>query len=192
MDMNIPGLETEEPTPPQRKGLTPGTIVLMLGIIVVVAVIGIQLARRNAMQPTSGIAPNFSMPLYGDGGDFNLSDQRGSIVVLNFWGSWCVPCREEAPFLESVHQRYADEGVVVVGVNFRDTESAALDFLDEFDITYPNGIDIGEHITSEYNVTGAPETFVIDRNGEIHQFFWGEVDETDLVPVLDELLRKGA
>lgn len=190
MDINIPGLETEQPVTPKRSGLTPGTIVLMLGIIVVVAVIGIQLARRNATQPTSGVAPDFTMPLYQYGGDFDLSDQRGKIVVVNFWGSWCLPCREEAPFLESVHQRYADEGVVVVGVNFRDTEGAALDFLDEFNITYPNGIDLGERITSEYNVTGAPETFVIDRNGEIHHFFWGEVEATNLVPVLNELLAQ--
>lgn len=186
--MDIPGLDLEQPVTTSRRGFSPGSIVLLIGILAVVVVIGVQLARRNATQPTSGPAPDFTMPLYGEGREFRLSDQRGKIVIVNFWGSWCAPCREEAPELQAVAQRYADQGVIVVGVNFRDTEGSALAFLDEFDLTYPNGIDLGERITEIYNVTGAPETFVIDRNGDVHQFYWGEVTEGMLAPLLDEML----
>jgi cytochrome c biogenesis protein CcmG, thiol:disulfide interchange protein DsbE len=183
MTDNIPGLE-----PHQTKKFSPITIVLMLGVLIVIAVIGIQLVQRNATQPDSGSAPDFTIPLYGNGGDFNLSEQRGKIVVVNFWGSWCPPCRKEAPFLEAIHQRYSEQGVVVVGVNFRDTEDAALEFLDEYNITYLNGFDVGEQVTANYNVARAPETFVIDQDGNIHKYIFGEVDATRLVPVLEELL----
>jgi cytochrome c biogenesis protein CcmG, thiol:disulfide interchange protein DsbE len=187
--MDIPGLEIEpSQSIPRKRGLTPGSIVLLLGVLAVIVVIGVQLVRRNSTQPTSGPAPDFTMPLYRESANFRLSEQRGKIVVVNFWGSWCGPCREEAPELEAIAQRYADQGVVVVGVNFRDTEDAALAFLDEFNITYPNGIDLGERITTEYHVTGAPETFVIDHNGDVQEFFWGQVSAETLSPVLDELL----
>jgi cytochrome c biogenesis protein CcmG/thiol:disulfide interchange protein DsbE len=184
-ELDVQQIDPTSYTP--RKGLSPGSIVLLLGILAVILVIGVQLARRNSGPPTSGPAPDFTMPLYG-GGEFTLSGQRGNILVVNFWGSWCAPCREEAPELQALAQRYADQGVIVVGVNFRDTESAALAFLNEFDITYPNGIDLGERITNRYYVTGAPETFVIDQNGNVQAFFWGQVSEDSLSPVLDALL----
>jgi cytochrome c biogenesis protein CcmG, thiol:disulfide interchange protein DsbE len=183
MTDSIPRLE-----PHRTKKFSPITIVLTLGVLIIIAVIGIQLVQRNATQPDSGSAPDFTIPLYRNGGDFNLSDQRGKIVVVNFWGSWCPPCRKEAPFLEAVHQRYGEQGVVVVGVNFRDTEDAALEFLDEYNITYLNGFDVGEQVTASYNVARAPETFVIDQDGNIQKYLFGEVDATRLVPVLEELL----
>jgi cytochrome c biogenesis protein CcmG/thiol:disulfide interchange protein DsbE len=189
MTLPIPGLEIDPPKPVQR-GLSPGSMVLLVAVFAVIFVVGVQLARRSTTQPFSGPAPDFSMPLYnGNGATFTLSEQRGNIVILNFWGSWCTECRTEMPDLQAISEKYATENVIVVGVNFRDVEREALKFLDEYQVTYLNGIDLGERITTDYNVTGAPETFVIDRAGNIHQFFWGQVTETQLSELLDGLIE---
>lgn len=159
--------------PPARRGLSAGSVVLLIGIVALVAVIGWQLARRNAEPVRSGQAPDFSINLY-DGGTFTLSEQRGKIVVVNFWGSWCAPCRDEAPDLQAAYDRFADAGVTVVGVGFRDTENAARAFIDELNLTYPNGNDDGLKITARYGVTGAPETYIIDRDGSVAAFYIGQ------------------
>jgi cytochrome c biogenesis protein CcmG/thiol:disulfide interchange protein DsbE len=163
-------------------------MVLLLGVVAFVAVVGLQLVRRSQTQPFSGPAPDFTMPLLGTQQPFTLSEQRGQIVVLNFWGSWCLECQTEAPQLETIGQRYAAQGVQVVGVDFRDTERKALEFIDQYGLTYTNGFDVGERITELYNVTGAPETFIIDRDGEIYHFFLGPVSGPELAEKLDALL----
>ncbi len=80
-------------------------------------------------------------------------------MVVDFWASWCVPCRQEAPLLEATWRAYRDQGVVFVGVNFQDEERAARRFLDEFGITFPNGPDPGSRIAIDYGVYGIPELF---------------------------------
>lgn len=120
-----------------------------------------------------------------------LSDQRGKIVVLNFWGSWCGPCRYETPILQAIHQRYQAQGVVVVGVTFDDPVEASKAFIQDIGLTYINGADASHAITQDlYQVQGAPENFVIDRQGNIAYFHLGPLTEATLIQVLDELLEK--
>jgi cytochrome c biogenesis protein CcmG/thiol:disulfide interchange protein DsbE len=109
-------------------------------------------------------------------------------VVLNFWASWCTPCKEEAPMLESVWQQYAAQGVFIIGVDYKDTEPAAKAFIDEFGITYPNGPDTRTRIAGSYGVQGVPETFVITPQQEIAELFVGSPTEAELTAVLDGLL----
>lgn len=85
-------------------------------------------------------APEFTGPLL-DGGEFDLADTRGDVVVFNVWGSWCPPCREEAPALQAVYEDLADQRVQFVGINICDTEVAAQAYEDEFGITYPSVFD---------------------------------------------------
>jgi cytochrome c biogenesis protein CcmG/thiol:disulfide interchange protein DsbE len=97
----------------------------------------------KAQEPLSeGPAPDFTLSLF-DGGQITLGDLRGQVVVLNVWASWCPPCRDEAPVLERAWRAYRDRGVTFVGVDYMDTEPAALAYIAEFDITYPNGPDLG-------------------------------------------------
>lgn len=157
-------------TPPPRKGLGLAHIILLVGVLVVVAIFGLALARKNQTQPTAGPAPDFTLTTL-DGGQVKLSSLKGRVVVVNFWASWCGPCREEAPVLEQVWQKYKDKDVVVVGVAYTDTEKNAKAYLQQFNNTYPNGLDIGTKISEMYNIQGVPETFIIDREGNVARFF---------------------
>src|SRR5262249_49931851 len=110
-------------------------------------------------------APDFALPLF-DGGSFRLSEQRGRVVLINYWASWCPPCRDEAPTLEAAWRAYRDRGVVLVGLDVWDSETDARAFLKEFGVTYPNGPDASGEILIDYGVTGVPETYFVDRSGQ--------------------------
>lgn len=179
----------KDTTAKPARGLNAGSVVLLLGIVSIIAVIGLQFARQNAIAPRNGPAPDFTLDLYG-GGTFTLSEQRGRIIVVNFWGSWCAPCRDEAPDLQAAHDRFAEHGVMVVGVGFRDTERAARQFIDELAITYPNGNDTGLKITEDYHVSGAPETYIIDRDGNIAAFYIGQFPPVWLTDTLTTLIEE--
>ena len=172
---------------PRRGGLGLGSIVLIIGVVLTVLVFGYALIQRNQTQPTSGPAPDFVLTTF-TGDTVRLVDLRGKVVVVNFWASWCGPCRDEAPALENVSQRYADQNVVVVGIAYTDTETNSRAFIDEFNITYPNGPDIGTRISDRYNIQGVPETFVIDKNGNIVQFFMLPLTEAELSAAIDRAL----
>lgn len=181
----------EEAPAKVRRGSRLGSIVLMMGIVLAVAVIGVALARRNLSQPTSGPAPDFTMTTF-EGAQFRLSEQRGKVVIVNFWASWCGPCRDEAPILQSVWERYRDQGVVLVGVAYLDSDSDSRAFIEEFGITYPNGPDVGTRISDQYRIQGVPETFIVDQNGDIARFIIAPVQPGQLDAIVEELLARGS
>jgi len=181
----------QEQTPaPARKGFSLGSIVLLMGLVAVSLVLGLQLYNQLQTQPEPGHpAPEFEVTTF-DGGTFNLADYRGQVVIVNFWASWCAPCRDEAADLQHLHEDYKDDGVVLVGINWLDAEREALAFVDEFDITYINGTDIGERIARDYNIAGVPETFIIDQNGEVAAAFMLPVHYDELSRIIDTLLER--
>jgi cytochrome c biogenesis protein CcmG/thiol:disulfide interchange protein DsbE len=111
-------------------------------------------------------ANDFRLPSF-DGQSIALSDSQGRVVVLNFWASWCAPCRVEAPVLEQAWRQYRDQGVVVLGINIWDKEPEARAFKREFGLTYPNVLDDGGRVAIEYGVAGIPETIVIGSDGRV-------------------------
>lgn len=112
-------------------------------------------------------APNFRLDRLDAPGKISLAAYRGRPVVVNFWGSWCDPCKEEVPVLESTWQRYKDRGLVVLGVDFHDLKGAARRFARENEISYPIAYDGPGNTLSKYGVTAAPETFFVARNGKL-------------------------
>lgn len=167
-----------------------GSIMLIAGILVVAAVFGLALARQNKSQPTSGPAPDFNLTTF-DGQSFKLSDLRGKVVLINFWASWCDPCKDEAPALEATWQAYKDRGdVVFIGVAYADNGPRSLDFIKKYGITYLNGPDLGTRISAEYNIQGVPESFVIDRKGNVFQFIYAGISKSELSATLDKALVK--
>jgi cytochrome c biogenesis protein CcmG, thiol:disulfide interchange protein DsbE len=134
-------------------------------------------------------APNFTVKLF-HGEEIELDQLRGRVVFLNFWASWCLPCRVEARELEDAWQRLKDRDVVFLGINIQDDEQAAATFLREFGVTYPNGRDLSGRIAVEYGVWGVPETFVIDPNGKITYKHVG-TPGGEIIPAKVEEARQG-
>lgn len=124
-------------------------------------------------------APNFELEHLDGKGTLELSSLRGKAVVLNTWASWCIPCKEEAPYLEQVWRDNRERDVVVVGLNAKDLRSDARRFVDRFDLTFPVVRDGSGDTIREYGVTGFPETFVLDRDGRVVEAFAGAVNTTE-------------
>ena len=135
-----------------------------------------------------GPAPDFSLQLF-DGGQLSLADLHDQVIIVNFWGSWCAPCQEEAPVLEKVWQEYQGQGVTFIGIAYKDTEGKARAFLDEFGISYPNTLDPGNRVARSYRVQGVPETFFI-KDGEIASLYIGPLSEDQLVTRIEKLLAQ--
>ena len=124
-------------------------------------------ASRKLQRGETPRAPAFTLDRLDRPGKLSLAAYRGRPVVLNFWASWCVPCKEEAPLLEAVWRNHRDEGLVVVGVDINDLRSDARRFARQNRMSYPLGFDgIGETST-DYGLTGVPETFFIARSGRL-------------------------
>ena len=153
---------------------------------------GWALANREPVTAQSGFtrvskpAPDFALPLF-DGGQLALSQNRGKPAVINFWASWCPPCRDEAPLLEQAWRAYQGDGVLFVGVDIQDSEAEAVSYLREFDITYPNGPDRDGRITVDYGVIGLPVTFFVNREGMVERRWVGAIPKDRLESWLAEL-----
>lgn len=158
-------------------------------IVVVIAVVGIALVRQRQPQPTTGAAPDFTITTF-DGEAFTLSEQRGKVVVVNFWASWCAPCREEAPALQRLSERYG-ERVVFLGITHADPVQDSLAFIEQYGITYANAEDPRDEVSKRlYRITGVPESFVVDQEGQVARFFFSAVDEVEMAALLDDLLAE--
>ena len=167
-------------------------LVAFLAFVLLIALLGLVgwgLARAQRGQVQSGLAPDFTLTTF-DKQQVSLKDLRGKVVILNFWASWCQPCRAEAKYLEQTWRTYRDQGVVFIGVDYVDTEPNALAYIKEFDITYYNGPDLGTRISQSYGIKGVPETFYIARNGELRGLKIGPLTSPELEEKIDELLAE--
>ena len=129
-------------------------------------------------------APEFTLPRFDQPGTMSSNDLAGRIYVINFWASWCVPCREETPVLESFYQRWRPRGVELIGILYADKVAAALDFRRQYGGSWPLVDDPQARTTIDYGVFGVPETFVVDASGVIMAKLVGAVGPTTLDEVL--------
>ena len=161
---------------------------------------------RSSSKPTAGnAAPEFELPSVTTGKMISSEDLKGRAVVVNFWASWCIPCREEAPLLERAYREYRDDGVIFLGVNIKDAQSDAEKFIEEFGITYPNVRDVDQELTQPFRVLGLPETFFLDQDWTFFGTVKGEqtaeqggtvvrgaISEQELVTNVELLVRRAA
>ena len=126
-----------------------------------------------------------------DGETINLTDLKGKVVVLNFWASWCKPCEQEAADLEAAWLAYKPRGdVVFLGVDYVDTEPEARGYLEKFNITYPNGPDLGTRISQAFRIRGVPETYIIDQENVLRSVQIGPFrDLSQMQSMIDPLLQ---
>ena len=141
------------------------------------------IGQIGRIQP--GPAPDFTLRLY-DGGSFRLADHRGQVVVVNFWASWCPPCRDEAPVLERAWQQQRGQGVVLVGADVWDKDQDARNFMSEFHVDYPTGPEPGGATAIDYGVTGLPETFFVRPDGTVSRHWIGPLNDQQISAFIDE------
>ncbi len=183
-------METSQPPQNEetRRGPSPAWLAAGAVALLVLGLLGYGLFVRPAaaLQVGSSV-PDFQLTTL-DGDPMSLGAQRGSVVVVNFFASWCNPCREEAADLEAAWRQYQDRGVQFMAIAYKDAESKAQTFLDEFDATYPSAVEPGNRTARAYGVTGVPETFVVDQQGLLVQHFIGPVSQAELSHVIEPLL----
>ena len=143
----------------------------------------------NATAPIAALepAPDFNMTLF-EGGDFQLSAQKGKVVVINFFASWCVSCGEETPVIEKLSHAYTPQTVVFLAIAVDDTEKKAKALMKKMGLTIPAGLDKTGKIKDAYGIYGMPTTFFIDKNGKVSYFHAGVVTEELLKHEIDKLL----
>jgi cytochrome c biogenesis protein CcmG, thiol:disulfide interchange protein DsbE len=125
-------------------------------------------------------APEFALERLDQEGELSLSSLRGKVVVLNFWGSWCYACRAEASVLEDGWQRWRDDGVVFLGMDFHDFRADARRFIRRYDETFPMVYDGPGKFIEKYGLTGAPETYFIDSQGRVVDHVVGAIEKEEL------------
>lgn len=169
-------------------------ILAVAGLVLALGVAGFLLMQGNAKNefPANSPeakepAPNFALALL-DGKSFQFSEHKGKPVLINFFASWCLPCRDEMPVLEKIVREYQPKGVVFLGIAVDDTEEKMKDFIKRYNITFPVGLDKTAEIQKSFGLYGIPTTYFIDKNGIINYFHSGVVTEELLQHELDKLL----
>jgi cytochrome c biogenesis protein CcmG/thiol:disulfide interchange protein DsbE len=187
-----------EQTLSQPKQSTAGrNILLVVGVLLLLglmAIMAVNLQKVESVDLQGRKAPNFSLALFDqfEQNQMTLADLRGKVVVVNFWASWCVECYKEAALLEQAWQDYKDRGVMFVGVDYLDTDKEGLAYMAKYGITYPSGPDLGSKISKDYAITGVPETFFIDQEGNIVHVQIGPIERDQLYGLLDRLVIQPA
>ncbi len=173
------------------------TVVFAVLVLALFAVLAYGLANRSSATGRSGMtrigkpAPQFAMQLL-DGGEFQLSDHEGRPLIINFWASWCPPCRQESPAFERQWRRYRDTGIQFVGVDIQDDVSDAEAYVREFGLTFPNGLDPDGKITIDYGVIGLPVTFFVGSSGIVEGRWVGAIPEEKLEEWVKTLVAASA
>jgi cytochrome c biogenesis protein CcmG/thiol:disulfide interchange protein DsbE len=181
-----------------RRVLRPVPIAVICAVLALIALLAYGLAANEPNREVEGAlasgtrepAPALELPRLSGNGTESLEDYRGRVVVLNFWASWCEPCREESPLLDRWHERMKRSGGTVLGVDTLDVTSDARDFIREYGLSYPMLRDGEGKSRESFGIVGFPETFVIDRRGRIAAVRRGPVDDifmrSQVAPLLKE------
>jgi cytochrome c biogenesis protein CcmG/thiol:disulfide interchange protein DsbE len=163
-------------------------------ILALILGFGVALERSQRTSIDQGPAPDFAVTT-DSGAPFRLSEQRGKVVFMNFWASWCGPCRAEAPLLNDLYQTYRDRGVQFIGIGYLDNAKDAAQFMADMQMRYPSAPDDGTRVSRAYLVKQVPESYIIDPQGQIVYHAPGVITADTIGQVraiLDRLAPAGA
>jgi len=187
-------METPQPSDiapaggPRRVSWLPWLAVGAVAVLVL-ALLVYGLVGRPASQLERGSpVPDFELTAFDGSTPISPGTQLGKVVVINFFASWCDPCRREAPAIEQVWREYQARGVQFFGIAYKDAASKAQSFLSAYEVTYPSAADLKSTVSRAYGVTGVPETFIIDQEGRLVRQFLGEITADQLKQELDRLV----
>lgn len=160
---------------------------LRLGVAFLLAGLAVPAAAVTMQEQ----APDFTLKSL-EGSNLRLEEYRGQVVLINFWASWCGPCRQEMPLLDQLHQRYVDTGFAVLGVNVEGEEGPARKLIDKVPVSFPVLIDEGQTVSELYQLQAMPSTVVVDRDGVVRYIHAGYQpgDEAKYVEVVKKLIRE--
>ena len=154
-------------------------VVALLGLLAWKLTQGESQVTESLREGGTPVAPAFTLERLDGNGDLSLASLRGQAVVLNFWASWCGPCKEETPLLQAASERWQGKGVSFVGVDVKDFRGDARDFLARYGVTYPNVYDGKGSTVGRYGVTGFPETYFVDAQGRVRHRIAGPVEDAE-------------
>ena len=166
----------------------------MIGVgvaIPIVLLLGYGLGKdpRFIASPLPGKpAPQFALPMLDTNDTVRLADNNGSVTVVNFWASWCVPCREEHPVLLDGAKTFMPKGVHFIGITYNDAPADSRSWLEEMGQAYPSLVDQGARVAIDYGVSGVPETFILNKHGVVAFKKFGPIQPSELAQKLDSLL----
>ncbi len=168
-----------------------GRINKFISTLALAGVIGLAGVGSVGAASVSGPAPNFTLKAL-DGKNLKLSEMRGNVVLINFWASWCGPCREEMPLLNELHAKYEPLGFTVLGVNVEEQEKNARGFLKNFPVDFPILLDNRNQVSKLYEVIAMPTSVVVDRDGNMRYLHRGykSGDEKKYRQVVKKLIRE--
>ena len=165
----------------------PRTLTFLLGLILSSSAV----VLSETIEPVA--APEFTLPIIANGsGQLNLADLRGNVVYLDFWASWCGPCRLSLPALDGIYQTLKADGLVVAAVSVDVVEEDSLDFLERYQVSYPVAIDTEGEVPRAFSVNGMPSGYLIDREGRVRAVHVGfkRGDELALADEIRALLAE--
>lgn len=158
----------------------------MAGIALVVALAVISVGPRTGVKE-GALAPDFTLESL-DGSQVSLADFRGRPVLINFWATWCGPCRVEMPYIQAAYERYKEQEFVVLAVDIQETKPQVEAFAQEFSLTFPVLLDETGKVTATYKVLGVPTSIFVDRAGIISYIYPGAMTEAILEEQIARIL----
>jgi cytochrome c biogenesis protein CcmG/thiol:disulfide interchange protein DsbE len=170
--------------------LSPRSVIAVLAVLAVLGLLAFGLLSKGSSGVALGEpAPTSPLPRLEGGGSGSVADYRGRWVLVNFWASWCIPCREEAPALESFQRRHGGAGFTVLGIDSRDLSGDGRAFVERYGLSYPQLRDGDGDSAHEFGTTGVPENFLVDPWGRVRLLVRGPVSEEyldgEVAPLLD-------
>ncbi|HRJ40475.1 MAG: TlpA family protein disulfide reductase [Caldilineaceae bacterium] len=188
--LSVPLPDTLAEAAPASRAVLIWRAIFILIPLVFIVFLALRLGTAKSEHRAEGLAPVLEFTTF-EGETINLDNLRGQGVMVNFWASWCDPCREEAALLESTWRREKDRGIIFLGLDYLDQEPAAKAYLAEYDITYPNGPDLRSQVARRYGIQGVPETFFIDPEGKIVDIIVGPItSQAQMDGYLDKIRPK--
>ena len=168
------------------------TFAVSIGVLAVIGLLGYGLLTKGEEALAIGEPiPDTELATLDGEGTGSVSDYRGEWVLVNVWASWCDPCREESPALQRFYEEHRDQNFTVLGIDSRDVSSEGLAFVEEFGLTYPQLHDSEGDIPDDYGMTGFPESFLIDPEGNVALARSGPVTGAYLEEAIAPLIEAG-